>query len=145
MKDFFDLCWRQTIFVVKTIPKLVCMIILGSLVLSFLSWFVLDVVFGLTIGFLFLWKWVFVVLILIFFFLDFGITLFINFKLMKKFETTPETIIKAVLEFGLMKKQNKRIREGNKNDFDSWYSECEFKGNLRNSITKSIAKVVKNE
>jgi len=145
VKDFFDLCWVQIVLVVKTMPRLFSMIIGCSLFLSSLSWFVLDVVFGLNISFTFLLKWIFAVLVLVLLFLDFAITLIVSFKLMKKFETTPEKITKAILDFDLLRKQNKAIMKGDAASFDLWYSECELNRHCRILIKNSIAKVIKND
>ena len=129
MLAFFDLYGRRAILVVKSIPKLLLYMMGISSLLAFLTWFVLDVVFGLTIAFLSLWKWIFIATVGVSLFWDFlvvGIIFSVlSFMLMKKFETTPEIIFKAVFKFHLLEKKNKKIREGDKESFEEWYSRSE--------------------
>lgn len=144
MGNFFDLYGKRVIEVLKSIPEFLWFDLVISLLLAFLVWFVLDVLVGLAIGLFFLWKWIFFVFLIIAFFFDFlvsGIIVSVTgLRLMKKFETTSEIIYKAVSEYHLLAKENKKIYEGTKEEFEKWYSSQEFRfsDDMAESILKSI-------
>jgi len=57
---------------------------------------------------------------------------------MKKFETTPEIIFKAVFNFHLLEKKNKKIREGDKESFEEWYSRSEDFNNFAEKMARAF-------
>lgn len=113
-----------------------------SFAISVVAWFVMVVLIGHDFNFLDYWRLVFLTPVVFLFLLNILVTCVIEsvqcLKLMKKFETTQAKINKAVFNFGLLKRENKKIREGSKEDFDEWFKRREFACFLAEHMFKRI-------
>lgn len=113
---------KRTIIITVVIP------LAASLLIASIGWFTLAVLAQINFDFISVFRWSFFIIFSIFLLLYviiISMYLIYSYTFVKKFDTTPEKISKAMKEYNLMEKYTNILKRREKFNFEEWFQKCE--------------------